>query len=69
MDRRSAGMLRMTSSGRVLSATLECTWGLSRIPVRHRRRSSLAGLSGRISRVLCPSPEDASRSMTNSRSS
>ena len=58
MDRRSAGMLLMTSPGRVLSTTLECAWGLSRIPVRHRRRSSLAGLSGRISRVLCPSPED-----------
>lgn len=44
MDRCSDGMLLITPPGRVLSTTLECTWGLSRIPVRHRRRSSLAGL-------------------------
>ena len=68
MDRCSDGMLLITPPGRVLSTTLECAWGLSRIPVWHRSRSSLAGLSGRISRVLCPSPADASRSMTNSRS-
>ena len=62
MDRCSDGMLLITPPGRVLSTTLECAWGLSRIPVWHRSRSSLAGLSGRISRVLCPSPADASRS-------
>ena len=48
MDRCSDGMLLITPPGRVLSTTLECAWGLSRIPVWHRSRSSLAGVCGRL---------------------